>query len=60
MNSKVMYQSICLLLKGNSFIDPARAKVKFGEEAGRGLDHGSLSDFGVGWRPDIASAAGLE
>jgi hypothetical protein len=33
MNSKVMYQSICLLLKGNLFIDLARAKVKLGENA---------------------------
>jgi hypothetical protein len=48
MKLKVMYQSICLLLKRNLFIDPARAEVKLGEDADRGLDRGSFSRFGLG------------
>jgi hypothetical protein len=67
MNSKVMYQSICLLLKGNLFIDLARAKVKLGENANSSaktriaLSAAARSPASVwGWWPDIASVASLE
>jgi hypothetical protein len=60
MKLKVMYQSICLLLKRNLFIDPALAEVKVGEDAERGLDRVRSPASAWGWRQGIASVAGLE
>jgi len=60
MKLKVMYQSICLLLKRNLFIDPALAEVKLGEDADRGSDRVRSPASVWAWRPGIASVAGLE
>jgi hypothetical protein len=60
MKLKVTYQSMRLLFNRSLFIDPARAEVKLGEDADRGLDRVGSPASAWEWRPGIASVAGLE